>query len=119
MDLVLWIGPRRGPNELKALLNAQGLDLMAFESADAALRATVGLNVAAAFVVDWPAAPQAVKQLLKARPEVQVLLATGAGIAKTVLEGLHAGASTVLDFQTETKGRSSPGSRTRWRVTSR
>jgi DNA-binding NtrC family response regulator len=103
MDLLLWIGPRRGPAELKGLLNAQGLDLMAFESADAALRATTGLPVAAAFVVDWPGAPQAVKQLTASRPEVQILVATGAGVSRSLLQALHAGASTVLDFRTESK----------------
>src|SRR5579883_3007226 len=103
MDLLLWIGPRRGPNELKALLNAQGMDLMTFESAEAALRATIGLPVAAAFVVDWPGAPQAVQQLLASRPEVQILTATGAGISRNLLQSLRAGAATLLDFHTETK----------------
>jgi DNA-binding NtrC family response regulator len=103
MDLMLWIGPRRGPAELKALLNAQGLDLMAFESADAALRATVGLPVAAAFVVDWVGAPQAVKEISGARPEVQILVATGAGISRSVLQSMHSGAGTLIDFRTESK----------------
>src|SRR5258708_21525837 len=98
MELLLWIGPRRGPVDLKALLNAQGLDLMAFESADAALRATMGLPVAAAFVVDWPGATQAVTELAQARPDVQILVATGAGLPRSVLQALRAGASSVLDF---------------------
>jgi DNA-binding response OmpR family regulator len=104
MDRVLWIGRRRSPPQLKALLAGGGIDLLSFEDEDAALAATVGMPVAAAVLGGTgDELPRAVTKVLATRPEIEILIATDAGIPRPVSLALLAGASGLLDFRSQTR----------------
>src|SRR5690349_6314822 len=101
MDLILWIGPRGGPAELKELLATQGTEMAMFTTADAALNAVGAAKPAAVAIVtsDWPEAPKAIEKLTAARPDIQVLCASDAGVPRQIVMCLWAGASGVLEFR--------------------
>ncbi len=104
MQKLLWIGHRQGPVQLKALLAEQGTDLLSFNSVTSALSATEGMEVAVAIITaDWKEASAAVEQLARTRPEIQVLMATDAGIPRAVVLALWGGASGVLEFKNQTR----------------
>ncbi len=104
MNKLLWIGHRQGPVQLKALLAEQGTDLLSFTSVTSALSATEGMEVAVAIITaDWKEASAAVEQLARTRPEIQVLMATDAGIPRAVVLALWGGASGVLEFKNQTR----------------
>jgi len=104
MNKLLWIGHRQGPAQLKALLSEQGTDLLSFSSVPAALAETEGMEVAVAIVTaDWKEATAAVEQLTRARPEIQILVATDAGVPRSVVLSLWGGASGVLEFKNQTR----------------
>ncbi len=104
MDRLLWIGPRRGPPELRALLAARGVELLTFDQADAALAATVGVPVAAAVLTSTAKdLPAVVEKLLAARPELQVMLATDVGLPRPLALAMWSGATSLLDFRTQTR----------------
>lgn len=104
MNTLLWIGHRQGPSQLKAILSEQGTEMLSFASADEALAATRGMDVAVAIITaDWKDAAPTVERLSKERPEIQILIATDAGIPRSVVLSLWGGASGVLEFKNQTR----------------
>jgi DNA-binding NtrC family response regulator len=104
MDQVLWIGPRAGPAALQELLGQQGARMEMFTSAESALKAVGSADVAVAIVTsDWPDAPKAIAVLTSARPDIKILAASDAGVPRTIVQCLSAGASGVLEFRSQSR----------------
>jgi len=104
MERVLWVGPRAPPKQLGELLQQQETLLAHYVDVQTAIGAVHGQDVAVAIVTaDQPEAPKAVEKLTAARPDVQVLLATDAGIDRQIVLSLWGGASGVLEFRTQSK----------------
>lgn len=104
MERVLWVGPRPPPSELGELLRQHGTLLAHHASAQLAIAAAAGQDIAVAIVTgDQHECPKSVEQLTHARPDIQVLLATDFGIARQVVLSLWAGASGVLEFKSQSK----------------
>jgi DNA-binding NtrC family response regulator len=106
MERVLWLGLRPPPAELKEHLAQQTCELQHYLDAEAALVGVAGIDVAVAIVTIDPEVPDVhkwVERLTAARTDVQVLLASDAGISRQVVLSMWAGASGVLEFKNQTR----------------
>lgn len=104
MNKLLWIGHRQGPAQLKTILAEQGTEIVSYASVDDALAATHGMDVAVAIITaDWKDATGCVERLAKERPEIQILMASDAGIPRSVVLAMWGGASGVLEFKNQTR----------------
>ena len=99
MESILWVGPGGDSSPLRTALEVQGLEIFAFEDLETAIRAAEGIPMAAAIVsVDWASLPEAVRQLRRHVPDVQILVATRLGVPTHVTVALNSGAQGLLDL---------------------
>lgn len=100
MERVLWIGPKKVPQELKQLLTGEGLEVLPFPSVDQALQSVGTSEVAVAVVsIDSQETLASIPKLVQARPEIQVLAATEVHVATEVAHALMSGAESILNLR--------------------
>src|SRR5438874_5216161 len=98
MNRVIWIGPEPVPEVLRQALGAR--EIFEFTSAEDALRAIAALPVDVAIIsTDVEEAATTIQVLLAARPELQVLGATHAGVPPLLDQALRSGAAGLVDLR--------------------
>jgi DNA-binding NtrC family response regulator len=104
MEQVFWVGPRAAPPQLGDLLKQHDTRLLWFENADGAEEALKTVEASVVVVTaDWPDASKTVGRMSTARPDLQILLATGFGLPRAVVLSLWGGAAGVLEFKSQTR----------------
>ena len=100
MNSIVWLGSQEDARALGPVLSALGLELVSVADLDAALRALAERNAGVLVVAsDWRELEAAVARVGRARPVVQVLVATRLGVPEHVSTALDDGVSGIVDLR--------------------